>query len=99
MPKKDISTKEASFASLNEWQHTALATLCNFPTAATTTMQQQQSSQSSLNQGNSNQNVNQAAVANIMGRMGNVGLRILSDQSQIELINLTGGYEYIIAPF
>uniref|UniRef100_A0A1B0BX76 RDD domain-containing protein n=1 Tax=Glossina palpalis gambiensis TaxID=67801 RepID=A0A1B0BX76_9MUSC len=126
MPKKEISTKEAYFASLNEWvkhanisqnamalfpwylmstypqvfqQHTALATLWNFPTAATTTTQQQQPSQSSSNQGNSNQNVNQAAVANIMGRMGNVGLRILSDQSQIELINLTGGYEYIIAPF
>uniref|UniRef100_A0A1A9WQX5 RDD domain-containing protein n=1 Tax=Glossina brevipalpis TaxID=37001 RepID=A0A1A9WQX5_9MUSC len=124
--KKEISTKEAYFASLNEWvkhanisqnamalfpwylmstypqvfqQQAGLATLWALPTAGATTTTQQQPPQSASNQGIANANVNQAAVANIMGRMGNVGLRILSDQSQVELIHLTGGYEYVIAPF
>ncbi|XP_073848309.1 uncharacterized protein [Musca autumnalis] len=118
---REISTKEAYFASLNEWVKRANISqnaMAMFPMYLMTcypqlfsqqplsqqqgnffpNLQVPQSGQTATNGGAAaqpfiaNPNVNAAAAM-----AGYNGFRIMNEQSQAELINQTGGYEYVVA--
>lgn len=123
---REITTKEAYFASLNEWvKHANISqnAMAMFPwyfmssypqlfsqPAATSgsfmpvmglhmptpTQTPNMVNNPPLQPGNVN-NLN-AALAGVGGFNG-FGLRLINDQAQAEIINRTGGYEYIVAPF
>ncbi|KAM7343259.1 uncharacterized protein ACRADG_010358 [Cochliomyia hominivorax] len=122
---REISTKEAYFASLNEWvKHANISqnAMAMFPwyfmssypqlfsqpasgnfmpvmgLQMPNNLPQQQNTQQPLNANNLNAAFNGAGAAGVGGFNG-FGLRIINDQAQAEMINRTGGYEYVVAPF
>ncbi|XP_036342859.1 uncharacterized protein LOC118752150 [Rhagoletis pomonella] len=106
---RELTTKEAYFASLNEWVKQANISqnaMALFPWYLLNSYPQLFQTQQGMPfggvipPGGVATNLN-AADANVLGGRGRVlfQYRILSDQVQAELIQRTGGYEYIIAPF
>ncbi|XP_059226534.1 protein FAM8A1 [Stomoxys calcitrans] len=122
---REIGTREAYFASLNEWvKHANISqnAMAMFPWYLMSSYPQlfaQQQSQANnfmpvmgLNMPTtSNPALGGAAagqVPNINAAMAGMGVgfngfgggfRIMNDQAQAEVINRTGGYEYVLAPF
>ncbi|XP_005179623.2 protein FAM8A1 [Musca domestica] len=108
---REITTKEAYFASLNEWVKRANISqnaMAMFPMylmscypqlfSQPPPLLQQGAQQVAPNSQTGNgaapipQNVNAAAAM-----AGYNGFRIMNEQSQADLINQTGGYEYVVA--
>ncbi|XP_054741293.1 protein FAM8A1 [Anastrepha obliqua] len=116
--ERELTTKEAYFASLNEWvKHANISqnAMALFPWYLINSYPQIFQNQQGIPYGGLGSaippvnaqmpgsgvgNLN-AADANGLGGRGRVifQYRIMSDQMQAELIQRTGGYEYVIAPF
>lgn len=120
-PEREITTREAYFASLNEWVKRANISqnamfmfpwyMMNsypqlfpqqqpnaafMPVMGLQTPQNVQAAAQQQNPMNAN-NLN-AMLAGVPGFNG-FGLRIINSQVQADIINRTGGYEYVVAPF
>ncbi|TMW41255.1 hypothetical protein DOY81_013664 [Sarcophaga bullata] len=108
---KELTAKETYFATLNEWVKQANISqnaMSMFPwyfmstypqlfyrpvaQMPTNSTQNNQTYLPNLNANNLNDNV-------AAGGFNGFGLRLMNDQAQAEMINRTGGYEYIVAPY